>query len=242
MRQSPGRRVARGPREPRHRPVASRVLLGPLRQAPGLERRGGRRPRLPRPLAPRGEAEGAAQGGDRPHRAAARRARGLPRRHRAGLRHRRLRDGDVVDARARGRSTCWSGRASAQGWATDATKQLKLADCRVLTAPYGALPDLGAVRPDADVCFTWNGTTSGARVPDADWIAADREGLTLCDATSAAFAQGLPTGRKLDVTTFSWQKAMGGEGGARRADPLARAPSSGWRATRPTGRCRRSSA
>ena len=119
-----------------------------------------------------------------------------------------------------------------QGWATDATKQLKLADCRVLTADYGALPDLGAVRKDADVCFTWNGTTSGARVPDGDWIAADREGLTFCDATSAAFAQDLPWD-KLDVTTFSWQKAMGGEGGARRPDPLARAPSSGWRATRP---------
>lgn len=99
-----------------------------------------------------------------------------------------------------------------QGWATDATKQLKLADCRVLTAAYGELPDLGAVRKDADVCFTWNGTTSGARVPNGDWIAADRGGLTFCDATSAAFAQGLPWD-KLDVTTFSWQKAMGGEGG-----------------------------
>jgi phosphoserine aminotransferase len=99
-----------------------------------------------------------------------------------------------------------------QGWATDATKQLKIDDCRVLTAPYGALPDLGAVRKEADVCFTWNGTTSGARVPNADWIAADRDGLTFCDATSAAFAQDLDWA-KLDVTTFSWQKAMGGEGG-----------------------------
>ena len=98
-----------------------------------------------------------------------------------------------------------------QGWATDAVKQLKLADCRVITADYGALPDLGTVRRDADVCFTWNGTTSGARVPDADWIAPDREGLTFCDATSAAFAQPLDWA-KLDVTTFSWQKAMGGEG------------------------------
>lgn len=99
-----------------------------------------------------------------------------------------------------------------QGWATDVTKQLKLADARVATAPYGELPDLAAVRPDADVAFTWNGTTSGARVPNGDWIAADRAGLTFCDATSAAFAQGLPWD-KLDVTTFSWQKAMGGEGG-----------------------------
>ena len=99
-----------------------------------------------------------------------------------------------------------------QGWATDATKQLKIEDCRVLSADYGALPDLGAVRRDADVCFTWNGTTSGARVPNGDWIADDRAGLTFCDATSAAFAQDLPWA-KLDVTTFSWQKAMGGEGG-----------------------------
>jgi phosphoserine aminotransferase len=97
-----------------------------------------------------------------------------------------------------------------QGWAVDATKQLRLADCRVLAAPYGALPDLTDVRPEADVVFTWNGTTSGARVPDAGWIAADRAGLTLCDATSAAFAQGIDW-PKIDVATFSWQKAMGGE-------------------------------
>lgn len=96
------------------------------------------------------------------------------------------------------------------GWATDVTKQLKLDDARVLDAPYGELPDLSAVRKDADICFTWNGTTSGVRVPNADWIAEDREGLTFCDATSAAFAQDLDW-TKLDVTTFSWQKAMGGE-------------------------------
>ncbi|MDX5361607.1 MAG: phosphoserine transaminase [Alphaproteobacteria bacterium] len=96
------------------------------------------------------------------------------------------------------------------GWVSDAVKQLKLADARVLEAPYGQLPDLGAVRKDADVVFTWNGTTSGVRVPNGDWIADDREGLTICDATSAAFAQDLPWA-KLDVTTFSWQKVMGGE-------------------------------
>ena len=97
------------------------------------------------------------------------------------------------------------------GWATDITKQLHLDDVNVLKAEYGHLPDLSRVRPDADVVFTWNGTTSGVRVPNADWIAADREGLTICDATSAAFAQDLDWA-KLDVVTFSWQKAMGGEG------------------------------
>jgi phosphoserine aminotransferase len=97
-----------------------------------------------------------------------------------------------------------------KGWATDAVKQLKLADCRVIEAPYGALPDLSAVRKDADLIFTWNGTTSGARVPNAGWIAASRDGLAICDATSAAFAQPLDWAR-LDVATFSWQKALGGE-------------------------------
>jgi phosphoserine aminotransferase len=98
------------------------------------------------------------------------------------------------------------------GWVTDAVKQLKLEDCRVIEAAYGALPDLSTIRPEADIVFTWNGTTSGARVPNADWIAADRQGLTFCDATSAAFAQDLDWA-KLDVTTFSWQKVLGGEGG-----------------------------
>lgn len=95
------------------------------------------------------------------------------------------------------------------GWVTDAVKQLKL-DADVRTADYGALPDL-KIDPARDICFTWNGTTSGVRVPDADWIADDRTGLTLCDATSAAFAMDLPWD-KLDVTTFSWQKVLGGEG------------------------------
>ncbi len=94
-------------------------------------------------------------------------------------------------------------------WATDAVKQLKL-DAEVLDAPYGALPDLARVRGDADLVFPWNGTTSGVRVPDAGFIAADRAGITICDATSACFAQPLEWS-KLDVVTFSWQKALGGE-------------------------------
>jgi phosphoserine aminotransferase len=97
-----------------------------------------------------------------------------------------------------------------EGWVSDVQKELKLKDVTVLKAPYGALPDLGKVDPATDVVFTWNGTTSGVRVPNADWIAADREGLTICDATSAAFAQPLEW-NKLDVATFSWQKALGGE-------------------------------
>ncbi len=96
-----------------------------------------------------------------------------------------------------------------EGWVTDAVKQLKL-DAKVTTAPYGRLPDLSRVDWDRDVVFTWNGTTAGVRVPSGDVIPADRAGLTICDATSAAFAMDLPWDR-LDVTTFSWQKVLGGE-------------------------------
>src|SRR6202043_937440 len=97
-----------------------------------------------------------------------------------------------------------------EGWVSDVAKELKLKDVTVLRAPYGELPDLAKAEPGSDIVFTWNGTTSGVRVANADWIAADRAGLTICDATSAAFAQPLDWG-KLDVATLSWQKALGGE-------------------------------
>jgi phosphoserine aminotransferase len=98
-----------------------------------------------------------------------------------------------------------------EGWVTDVVKQLKL-DATVARADYGRLPDLASVDMETDIVFTWNGTTSGVRVPDGDWIAEDRGGLTICDATSAAFAQDLPWDR-IDVATYSWQKVLGGEGG-----------------------------
>ncbi len=97
-----------------------------------------------------------------------------------------------------------------EGWATDVEKQLKLKDLRVLRAPYGEIPDLSKVDWNRDVVFPWNGTTSGARVPNGDWIKTDRQGLAICDATSAVFAMELPWS-KLDVVTWSWQKVLGGE-------------------------------
>jgi phosphoserine aminotransferase len=97
-----------------------------------------------------------------------------------------------------------------KGWVTDITKQLKLEDTRVIEADYGRLPDLSQVDFARDVVFTWNGTTSGVRVRDGDWIAADRQGLTICDATSAVFAMPVDWA-KLDVVTWSWQKVLGGE-------------------------------
>ena len=98
-----------------------------------------------------------------------------------------------------------------EGWVTDVVKQLKLKDTRVIKAGYGKMADLASVDFDHDVVFTWNGTTSGVRVPNGDWIKSDRKGLTICDATSAVFAMDLPWD-KLDVVTWSWQKVLGGEG------------------------------
>jgi len=97
-----------------------------------------------------------------------------------------------------------------EDWVTDIVNQLKLKEARTIRAPYGELPDLSATDPAHDIVFLWNGTTSGVKVPDADWISDSREGLTICDATSAVFAMELPW-QKLDVITFSWQKVMGGE-------------------------------
>ena len=124
------------------------------------------------------------------------------------------------------------------GWVTDVLKQLKL-EADVRTADYGEIADLDGIDPASDVVFTWNGTTSGVRVPNGDWIADDRDGLTICDATSAAFAQGIDWA-KIDVGTFSWQKALGGEGGHGMLVLPARGRAAGARAG--AARCRRSSA
>jgi len=109
------------------------------------------------------------------------------------------------------RVTMLSWESFGEGWVSDVRNELKLKDVTVLRADYGELPDLSKVDPASDVVFTWNGTTSGARVPNADWIAADRTGLAICDATSAVFAQALDWA-KLDAATFSWQKVLGSEG------------------------------
>src|ERR1700682_3625458 len=105
---------------------------------------------------------------------------------------------------------CFAWESFGEDWVTDTIKQLQIKDSRIFKADYGALPDLAKADPTHDIVFLWNGTTSGVRVPDADWISKGRDGLTICDATSAAFAMDLPWD-KLDVVTFSWQKVLGGE-------------------------------
>jgi len=105
---------------------------------------------------------------------------------------------------------CFAWESFGEDWVTDTVKQLKLKDSRIFKAAYGELPDLSEADPKNDVVFLWNGTTSGVRVPNGDWISDAREGLTICDATSAAFAMDIPW-KKLDVATFSWQKVLGGE-------------------------------
>ena len=125
-------------------------------------------------------------------------------------------------------------------WVTDAVKQLRLPDARVLTAPYGEIVDFAEVDFDHDVVFTWNGTTSGVRVPEGTAIPADRAGLTICDATSAAFAQALPWDR-LDVVTFSWQKALGGEAAHGMLVLVAPRRRAAGKLHAAAGRCRRSS-
>ena len=121
-----------------------------------------------------------------------------------------------------------------EGWITDITKQLKLNDIQLHTADYGEIPDLSQANADHDIIFTWNGTTSGIRVPDAEWIADDRSGLTFCDATSAVFAMPLAW-EKLDVITWSWQKVLGGEAGhgMLALSPRAVARLESWQPDRP---------
>ena len=204
---------------PAARPANARFSSGPCAKRPGWTPQNPQG-RAARPLAPLQARQGAAEARHRPDARGAAGSRRLPHRHRARLRHRRLRDGDVVDARRARRRRCWPGKASAK--AGSPTRQAAEARRRrVHHAPTTAqLPDLDAGRlVDTTCVFTWNGTTSGVRVPNGDWIPADREGPDHLRRDHRRLRPGRSTGTSSMSSTFSWQKVLGGEGGARRADP-----------------------
>ncbi len=200
--------TAPGPRQPKIRPRDTRFSSGPCAKRPGWSLEALERACLGRSHR---SAEGRGKLGEVIERS--RRVLGLPADHRLA----------IVPASDTGavEMALWSllgasgidilaWESFGRGWLSDITEELKLDDVRILEADYGALPDLDQVDRDRDVVFTWNGTTSGVRVPDGDWISERRTGLTICDATSAVFAMDLPWD-KLDVVTWSWQKVLGGE-------------------------------